>query len=269
MLEMRKGHFFGDTNLKLDLGGITVTKTVYTHDYVDWHCHENAYFTFILCGGLIETDKKNTFRCGPGALLFHYWEEAHCNIKPPEFTQGFHIEIHKSWFDRLQLPQRELGGSFRLYDPASVIGFYTMAREASLRDSASQLAIESQLVNVLTRMSQINEKPITAKPAWVKQLRDILHEEHDEVHSLTVLAARLDIHPVHLSRDFQKHFNSSFGEYIRSIKIQNSLALLQNPSMSLTEIAFACGFADQSHFLRCFKSHTGIKPSQFRKSFLG
>lgn len=269
MLEMRNGQFFGETNLKLKMDGITVTKTVYTHDYVDWHYHENAYFTFILCGGLIETDKRDTFRCGPGALLFHYWEEAHYNIKPPGFTQGFHVEIHKSWFDRLQLSQRELEGSFRLHDPVSVIGFYNMARDASLHDSASELAIESQLTNVLMRMVKINEKSITVKPAWVKQLRDILHEECNNVHSLTVLAARLGIHPVHLSRDFQKHFHCSLGDYIRRIKIQNAIVLFQDKTLSLTEIAFACGFADQSHFLRCFKLNTGIKPSEYRKFLCG
>lgn len=268
MLELHNGNFFGETNQRLDLDGITLTKTVYTHDYVDWHFHENAYFTFLLHGGLVETDNKNTFRCGPGELLFHYWQEAHCNIKPPEFTQGFHVEISKSWFDRLQLSNHVFEGSFQVKDPAIVIGFYNMVRESSVYDTASNLAIESLLINALARLTKIYDKPIDLKPIWVKKLKAILHDEPFEKHSLSALAARLDIHPIHLSRDFKKHFHSSLGDYIRRIKIQNSIVLLQDKTLNLTEIAFACSFADQSHFLRCFKYYTGIKPSVYRKSIL-
>lgn len=41
------GEFYGQTNTTIKLEGLTLTHTVYTHDKVDWHYHENAYFTFI------------------------------------------------------------------------------------------------------------------------------------------------------------------------------------------------------------------------------
>jgi AraC family transcriptional regulator len=58
------------------------------------------------------------------------------------------------------------------------------------------------------------------------------------------------------------------GEYIRKLRVEKSFALLAGDDLSLTDIAFACGFADQSHFLRCFKQFGGSNPSAYRKLLL-
>jgi AraC-like DNA-binding protein len=56
-------------------------------------------------------------------------------------------------------------------------------------------------------------------------------------------------HPVHLSREFPKYFDTTLGDYIRATKVQRAVALLPNPGLSLTDISLECGFADQSHFI--------------------
>lgn len=60
MEHLQKGTFFGQTNETILLDGITLTDTVYTHSKVDWHYHENAYFTFILEGNVISEIKNHT-----------------------------------------------------------------------------------------------------------------------------------------------------------------------------------------------------------------
>ena len=83
--------------------------------------------------------------------------------------------------------------------------------------------------------------------------------------TLAELAVALNIHPVHLSREFPKHFYTSLGNYVRLIKIQRAMTLLPDPGVSLTEIAFETGFADQSHFIRSFKTYHGMTPLAYRK----
>ncbi|HVK46879.1 MAG TPA: helix-turn-helix transcriptional regulator, partial [Pseudobacter sp.] len=83
---------------------------------------------------------------------------------------------------------------------------------------------------------------------------------------LKELSRDLDINPSYLSREFSKHFgNLTFGEYIRTQRIEKAIELMQDPSYSLTHIAYLTGFSDQSHFTRIFKKHTGSSPSQYRK----
>ena len=93
MNSLRNGEYFGETNQIINFEGLTITDTEYTHPYVDWHYHENAYFTFLLQGNMTEGNKRETYGCSAGTLLYHHWEDPHYNIKPDVFTRGFHIEI--------------------------------------------------------------------------------------------------------------------------------------------------------------------------------
>jgi len=92
-----------------------------------------------------------------------------------------------------------------------------------------------------------------------------LHENFNEKLNLTALSQTLNIHPIHLSRDFYKYFHCNLGDYIRKLKINRALSIIANNEKSLTEVAIDCGFSDQSHFIRCFKENIGITPLKYRK----
>ena len=264
MKRLARGEFFGQTNHTIHLDGLTLTDTVYTHDRVDWHYHEQAYFTFILEGAVIEGNKNETYECQPGSLLFHNWQEAHYNIKPPGFTRGFHLEIERGWFRDLGLEEPEQG-SVRLDDPSMKLGMYRMAAEARNFTVHSGVSIQTLLVDLLSQMQGGSGLRLYKNPSWVGQLKQILHDAPDETHSLAMLSGILRIHPVHLSRDFPKYFHCTLGEYLRKLKIARAMVLLADKDCSLTTIAFDCGFADQSHFIRCFRQLNGMTPSGYRR----
>jgi AraC family transcriptional regulator len=52
---------------------------------------------------------------------------------------------------------------------------------------------------------------------------------------------------------------------MRKLRVEKAMALMVSSHQSLTEIAYVCGFADQSHFIRIFKQHTGFLPKQYQK----
>ena len=58
MVTLLKGQFYGQTNITAEILRIRLTDTEYTHDSVDWHYQENAYFTLVLQGRMIEGNKK-------------------------------------------------------------------------------------------------------------------------------------------------------------------------------------------------------------------
>jgi len=68
------------------------------------------------------------------------------------------------------------------------------------------------------------------------------------------------------TRDFKKIFNDSPARWVMKKRINLSVALLENSSLSITEIGFECGFENQTHFSRVFKEKMGVSPSQFRSS---
>ncbi len=265
MNHLKKGEFYGQTNQTIHLDGLTLTDTVYTQPKVDWHYHEHAYFTFILEGLVIEGNKKEVYHCPAGTLLFHHWQDAHYNIKPDGFTRGFHVEIEKPWFDDLFLKGDKLQGNINLLNPALKLLMYKIFTETKIQDQTSSLSIQGVLLNMLSQMAEGDKSIGDKKPSWVSKINEILNDQFTDNLTLGFLSETLSIHPVHLSRDFSKYFNCSFGEYIRKLKVEKSLSLLSDKRKLLTEIAFECGFADQSHFTRCFKEINGMSPSSYRK----
>jgi AraC family transcriptional regulator len=266
MKQLNTGQFFGETKRRIGINGLTITDTEYTHEKVDWHYHENPYFTFILQGNVMESNKKETYHCSAGSLLFHNWDDAHYNIKPPGFTRGFQIELEQKWLDQWSLNTDDLHGSFSVKNPEIKLLFYQLFKESLYKNDECNLAIESLLLQVIDQLKS-KHQTIKSAPQWIFQVRDWLHEESHDHLSLSFLSELFGIHPVHLSRYFPKFFGCSFGEYIRKIKVERSLVLLSKKEKQLIDIALECGFSDQSHFNRCFKENIGITPLAYRKFF--
>ena len=53
-------------------------------------------------------------------------------------------------------------------------------------------------------------------------------------------------------------------EYITKIRIEKAKSLMENPSLTIAEIAEMTGFTSQSYFSTAFKNYSGMTPSQFR-----
>lgn len=262
MKTLSNGEFFGQTNETLNLDGLIITDTEYTHSFVDWHYHENPYFTFLIQGNMTEGNKKETYDCSAGTLLYHHWEDSHYNIKPDIFTRGFHIEITENWFKKFQLSKNQTEGSFNIKNPASKLLIHQIFKETKINDTSFELSVNQLLLKIFNQLSSQKEN-LGKKPIWVKQIDEILHENSTEKLSLEELSHTLNIHPIHLSRDFHKYFHCNLGEYLRKLKVEKSLKLL-NEYESLSEVALECGFSDQSHFIRCFKENIGITPLKYK-----
>lgn len=116
----------------------------------------------------------------------------------------------------------------------------------------------------------IKERKASKKiPRWANELKEIIQDQLDTnlTLSLKQVSESLQVHPAYLSREFSKYFDDlSFGDYIRKLRIEKSIQLLNDAKLSLGEIAYLSGFSDQSHFTRIFKKHTGKSPSAYRKS---
>lgn len=114
----------------------------------------------------------------------------------------------------------------------------------------------------------LKEKDKKKAPDWVKELKEILQDQIDTkfTFDLKKISDSLELNPAYLSREFSKYFEDlNFGDYVRKLRIDKAITLIQNPEYSLTEIAYQTGFTDQSHFTRIFRKYTGKNPSEFRK----
>jgi AraC family transcriptional regulator len=263
----KPGQFYGKTNETLFLNGIILNDSDYIQGTVDWHYHENAYFSFLLQGNALDGNKEHTHECSAGSLLFQNWQDPHYNVNSNLITRGFHVEIEPSWFDFFHIPINLVEGSIIITDPSIKMLMHNVFKETKLYNGTSQLAIDALLVQLLSALTPERRSYDNQVPAWVRVIKEALHAE-PENWKLIDLAKLVNVHPVHLSRQFPKYFKATLGNYIRTIKVHKALSLLPNKNMSLTEIAVDCGFADQSHFIRCFKSCYQLTPLHYRRLLL-
>lgn len=71
----------------------------------------------------------------------------------------------------------------------------------------------------------------------------------------------------YLSRMFKENMNESFSSLVQNLKVQNSLAYLQNTDLSIAEIAAAVGYTTPDSYRRSFEGTYHISPSSYRKKF--
>jgi AraC-like DNA-binding protein/mannose-6-phosphate isomerase-like protein (cupin superfamily) len=78
------------------------------------------------------------------------------------------------------------------------------------------------------------------------------------------IAELLGCSPDYLSHLFHTETKEKLTHYIQRIRIEGAILALEGSMMTISEIAYASGFADPAYFARVFKQHKGITPVEFR-----
>ncbi len=89
--------------------------------------------------------------------------------------------------------------------------------------------------------------------------------------AISTLARQLDLSRKHLNSLFKRETGLSpkgFARTIRFAAAVERLSLPQGTGLSLAALAADCGYADQAHFSRDFKSFAGETPQALRRRML-
>jgi AraC family transcriptional regulator len=82
--------------------------------------------------------------------------------------------------------------------------------------------------------------------------------------SLEELAGQVGFSPYHFARLFRQAVGESPHQFILRQRVDYARQLLRDPDLSISQVAIASGFADQSHLTQIFKRYTGMTPKAFR-----
>lgn len=86
--------------------------------------------------------------------------------------------------------------------------------------------------------------------------------------SLKQLAKKFGYNEKYMSHCLHSLTNMNFTEIIAMYRIEHAKKLFQNdPKLSISDVAFACGFNAINTFNRMFKKITGMTPSRYKKDF--
>lgn len=86
----------------------------------------------------------------------------------------------------------------------------------------------------------------------------------DQTITVDQMATEAGMSPSHFARVFKETLGTTPMQYVLAYRIEQAIKMMEDPSRALGDIALSCGFADQAHFSRSFKSVTGQTPRVFR-----
>lgn len=262
------GSLYGDILGNTSIAGFTLTETAYLPSLkLPRHSHEQAYFCFVLRGSFTEVYGEHSRSGRPSTLIFHPAGEIHSDHFHTT-SRCFNIQMNTRWLERAQQPARIINTPADFCGGQLVNLAARLYREFRQLDEFSGLAVEGLALEIIAEASRGSLKePGRTPPHWLAQVRDILHEQLGERPSLVTLAESVDVHPVHLAREFRRFYGCTIGEYVRQSRIEFACHQISTSDASLSDIALAAGFFDQSHFSRTFKQINGISPAAYRRTF--
>jgi AraC family transcriptional regulator len=249
-----------------EVAGFRLVETVYPSGLkMAAHSHDPAFFSFVLGGVYTERYGRQARTCAPSLLIFHPPDGAH--------AVAFHNDVR---IFRVEIKQHMLAfmreHSARLMrEPVDFRGGLTsclalrLYTEFKRLDEFSPLAIEGLVLELVAESSRnASQTSESRRPRWLEQAREILHEQCADTPALSRLAEEVGVHPIYLARSFRKHYRCTVGEYVRRLRIETACREISVSHKSLSEIASATGFCDQSHFSNTFKRYIGMTPAEFR-----
>lgn len=265
-MKLSPGRFLGDPVKTRLVSGFIFTEYCYRERAViPRHCHEMAYFSFPLSGSYVERYfRKQVRHCDSENVLYHPAGEAHSDAFDNRGGAIFSIELEPRWTSTLR--EYELQAEESLALPHRQISWLAWRAYQAFTDSnhRSALLLEATALELLYQLPwKHSVESESGTPRWLKDVVEILHAEFYQPFSLTAIAQRVGVHPVHLARAFRRCHGMTVGQYVRRLRVDYAMNALAGED-SLSGIAGHAGFSDQSHLGRVFRAATGMTPCQFR-----
>lgn len=124
-----------------------------------------------------------------------------------------------------------------------------------------------KLIYLLIKQTSVGNKlkGITGNNHYISKALNFINENLDSELDLKTVADYVSLSPIHFHNCFKYALGKTLHSYIEEERIKRSVDLMLTTDMTLTEIAYNCGFSSQSYFSFVFKRKMGKTPREYIK----
>lgn len=261
--QLKAGQWYGAVDRTAELGGVhfSMVRHERARD-VEPHVHARPYFALLVSGSYSETYGETTLVYEPFSFAFHPAGIVHSD-RMGDATTLFALELSPEWEARVGVHFDTSDWQLELQrGEAAWLGARLL--NAFLNDQLDIFEVDtvvSEMIGIALRVVDRDR----ASRAWVREVETMLQEDFSRRVTLAELSETTRLHPSSLARGFRLETGVTIGDYLNRIRVQNACRLIAEQQTPLADIADACGFADQSHMTRVFKSITGMAPGALRR----
>ncbi len=105
-----------------------------------------------------------------------------------------------------------------------------------------------------------------AEDPLILGVKSYVAENYDTEFTMEMMAERLKISKSYLSTCFKSKTGINLIDYIQQYRVQKAIELMKRSNIRLSDIGNQVGITNPNSFIRTFKKHTGITPSEYRKN---
>lgn len=220
-----------------------------------------------------EEDFANSFEVVPADLPYgirsiatvQTIEWVHCYLEPTFVAQIAHETVNPDHVELL----------LTLKKADALIHQMGLALKSSLEvdgmgsrfyvDSMATALAAHLLRHYSTRNHQLREYEDGLSKQKLRQAVEYIQAHLGENLSLSDIASKLGMSQYYFCHLFKRSTGISPHQYLIQQRVEQAKHLLKQPERTILSVAMECGFANQSHFAKCFRQCTGMSPNQFRK----
>lgn len=254
--------------LKLDIGQL-FGETIHikeSFDFKDIGLHWHSYYELIYYfeGGATSCINGNNLELNAGSLYL---------VTPADMHHTHTNAIHKNaHFLNISFTEdvidRELVGQLQyvLYmhnAQENILPLIQLLKSAK-NTKEKQHLLNALLYRMVTQGTNLTASAGYTLPDSVYQGMRYITNHFKEPITLESVAQTLHLNASYFSAVFSKTYGCTFKTYLTNFRLGYAKHLLQNTSLSVTEICTASGFQSLPHFLRTFKQKEGVTPLQFK-----
>lgn len=252
----------------LDHGGLLISDVWFPpHLVLKTHVHDRTVLAVTLAGRWDSVMDRRPRVSQVGMVLTEPAGESHANHFAGGGAHVLVMQPDPARIDALAPSGRFLERINHFPAPTALGLARRISIEMQYQDSATPLAVEGLGLELLVAAARASDGHRRhPRPLWLRRVVDLVHADFLRRLTIAELAAVASVHPAHLAREFRRHHHISIAAYLRRLRLDWATEQLVGSDRCTADIAAAAGFADQSHFTRAFRRHTGLPPHGFRRA---
>ncbi len=172
------------------------------------------------------------------------------------------LNLQKGFFktDKFLLFSENITTSFELYEEFISLCKLLFSDALSLKKEEVLFEFISKLI-----LEHCEEQEVLPQDLLFCDIKKYIDINKENTLSLEQIAKQFLITPFHLIRVFKQKLKLTPHQYILSQKIEYAKELLST-DISISAVALAAGFTDQSHLYKYFKQIYSITPNEYKSS---
>jgi YesN/AraC family two-component response regulator len=135
-----------------------------------------------------------------------------------------------------------------------------------IQDAQNMEELTDILYLIMDRMSaQIFSFQGVRHASALRKAERFIWENYTRKISLQEIARASGLSAPYFSSVFKEEMGENLSSYLNRLRVEKAATLLTESDLSLSDIAAACGFEDQSWFSKIFKNYAKTSPGKFRE----